>query len=63
MCIDPALPFYYIDVNTLTSAATLGSTLNPFIVDQASLPPTWLAYWAAKGVNARATPRGWQAVM
>jgi len=62
MCIDPAISFYYLDINNMTVSQTLlVNTLNPFTLSQTSLPPTWLSYWAAKGVVSGAT--GWQGVM
>jgi uncharacterized protein YjdB len=62
MCIDPAVPFYYLDINTLTaSQSLLANNLNPFTLSQTGLPAGWLAYWAAKGVVSGAT--GWQGVM
>jgi hypothetical protein len=64
MCVDAGVEFYYLDVNTLTASTGLKTdTLNPFLLDQASLPPTWLSYWDVKGVNAGALPGTWQAVM
>jgi PKD repeat protein len=64
MCIDPLLPYpqyYFIDVNTLTSTVALQSgELNGFALDQASLPPDWLNYWANKGVDGSSTdPLDW----
>ena len=62
MCIDPAVSFYYLDIDNMTISQSLqANTLNPFTLSQTSLPPTWLAYWAAKGVVSGAT--GWQGIM
>ncbi len=64
MCIDPSVEFYYLDVNNLAASPNLKTdTMNPFYLDQASLPTTWRAYWDAKGVNASAAAGTWQAVM
>ena len=62
MCIDPAVPFYYLDINTMTASQSLmDNNLNPFTLSQTGLPAGWLDYWAAKGVVSGAT--GWQGVM
>ncbi|MDD4554387.1 MAG: cohesin domain-containing protein, partial [Bacteroidales bacterium] len=66
LCIDTDIPFYYLDINTLVVNVPLASTgfvQNGFKLNTTSLPPTWSAYWNAKGVNAGATPGTWQAVM
>ncbi len=64
LCLDPAIPFFYFDINDMTVSQTLASTtLNPFILSTASLPPDWTSYWDAKGVNAGAGAGTWQAVM
>ena len=64
MCIDPLLlypQYYFLDINTLTSTVALQSgELNGFTLDQASLPPDWLDYWAIKGVDGSSTdPLDW----
>jgi len=64
LCLDPAIPYFYFDINSLTVSQTLASaTLNPFTLSTASLPPDWSTYWTAKGVTSGATPGTWQAVM
>ncbi len=66
LCIDPMIPYYYLDINNLTVTVPLSSAgfvQNGFKLNTSSLPPTWTSYWDAKGVNASATPGTWQAVM
>ncbi|MBK7094708.1 MAG: HYR domain-containing protein [Saprospiraceae bacterium] len=62
MCIDPLIPFHYLDINTLTANVALKqNVLNGFKLDQTSLPANWLTYWSAKGVVSGAG--GWQGFM
>ena len=62
MCLNPADPFYYLDINNMTASQSLmTSTLNPFTLSQTGLPGDWFSYWAAKGVVSGAT--GWQGIM
>jgi len=63
MCIDPVIPFHYMDINTFTMGANplMQNNLNPFYLNTSSLPTGFYAYWAAKGVVYGAT--GWQGIM
>ena len=59
MALDPAVAFYYLDTNTITSSAPLLDGYHEFKVT--SYPSGYFAYWDSRGVNASAT--GWQALM
>jgi hypothetical protein len=65
MCIDPTIPYHYMDINTLTvgvnSLMTSSFTQNSFFLNPSSVPANFYAYWAAKGVVSGAS--GWQGVM
>ena len=65
MCIDPVIPYHYLDINTLTvgpNGLLTGSfTQNAFYLNTGSVPGNFISYWAAKGVVSGAT--GWQGVM
>ncbi|MBN3034668.1 MAG: right-handed parallel beta-helix repeat-containing protein, partial [Bacteroidales bacterium] len=62
MCIHPDWDFFYLDVDQLVSTPDITAEyLNPFYVNQTSLPTGWTAYWTAKGVVSGAP--GWQGVM
>ena len=66
LCIDALIPFYYLDVDQLTSNIPLLPGVfaqNGFNLNTTSLPSTWTNYWDAKGVNAGADPLTWQGVM
>jgi hypothetical protein len=65
ICVDATLPsgwFYHLDIDDLTSSQTLKlNYLNPFTLDQTSLPANWLSYWAARGVDGTSTnPLDWE---
>ena len=60
MVLDPAVTYYYLDVDNFVSNNTLKDGLYPFTI--ASHPATgFFEYWAAKGVMEGAT--GWQGQM
>jgi hypothetical protein len=65
MCIDPVIPYNYLDIAALTLAnlplAASGFAQNAFYLDVTALPVDFYTYWAAKGVVSGAT--GWQAIM
>ncbi|MBP8040817.1 MAG: hypothetical protein KAZ36_02780, partial [Bacteroidales bacterium] len=64
MCINPATPFHYLDINTLTGPVnplTGAFAQNAFTLDVTSVPAGFYAYWAAKGVVSGASE--WQGVM
>ncbi len=62
MCLDPAVPSYYLDINTLTATQPLmDNFLNPFKLTNVPNAAAYFAYWAARGVVAGAT--GWQGQM
>jgi hypothetical protein len=65
MCIDPVIPYHYLDINMLTSTGNplLANDFiqNAFYLDETSVPTGFFSYWAAKGVISGAT--GWQGVM
>lgn len=54
MCLHPDWTYFYLDVNTFSSAPDINTEhLNPFKVVYADLPDetAWLDFWAAKGVE------------
>lgn len=65
MCIDPVIPYHYLDINTFTvgpNGLLTGSfTQNAFYLNTGSVPGNFYSYWAAKGVVFGAS--GWQGVM
>jgi parallel beta-helix repeat protein len=56
MCIDPVIPYHYLDIDALTLAApanpllTGAFTQNAFYLDEDNVPAGFYAYWAAKQV-------------
>jgi hypothetical protein len=63
MCLYSKNPYYYFDINSLVSGTPLfpgDFTQNGFTLSTSSLPPSWNAYWAEKGVDTNALPDTWQ---
>ena len=61
--IDPAVPFYYLDVASLTANRPLAEKYYPFFLDVTQLPSGFYGYWAAKGVDVSAVLGTWEEVM
>jgi len=59
MQLDPAVEYYYLDTNNITSNRPLADGLYPFLIS--SHPADFFDYWAARGVVSGAT--GWQGQM
>ena len=59
MQLDPAVEYYYLDTNNITSNRPLADGLYPFFIS--SHPADFFDYWAARGVVSGAT--GWQGQM
>ena len=59
MQLDPAVAWYYLDTNTITSNRPLADGLYPFTIS--SYPTDFFDYWESRGVEEGAT--GWQGVM
>ncbi len=59
ICVDPLVvnpSYFFLDIDELTANVALKSSfLNPFTLDQTSLPTGWLDYWADKGVDGTST--------
>lgn len=55
MCIDPVIPYHYMDINNLSLANVplyTGSFVqNAFYLNTASVPANFYTYWAGKGVD------------
>jgi len=60
MVLDPAVEYYYLDTDTITSNRALADGSYPFYMT-ANPGAEFFAYWAAKGVVEGAT--GWQGLM
>ncbi len=61
MCIDPVTPWYYLDINALTSSVTLNAgAMNAFTLDGPNA--NLIAYWADHGIPSD-PGTGWQHVM
>jgi len=62
MQLDPAVEYYYLNVEDLVVNCPLANDLYPFYLDTASLPAAFYTYWADRGVDAGAIS-GWQVIM
>ena len=60
MNLDPTVPWYYLDTDTVTSNGTLANGSYPFFIT-ANPGEAFIAYWAEQGVVEGAT--GWQGQM
>lgn len=61
MVLNPAVSFYYLDVDNVVTNKPLAEGYHPFYVD--TYPPDFFVYWDGRGVNASADPLSWQGVM
>jgi uncharacterized repeat protein (TIGR01451 family) len=61
MVLNPAVSFYYLDVDNVVTNKPLAEGYHPFYVD--TYPTDFFVYWDGRGVNASADPLSWQGVM
>lgn len=67
MCIDPMIPYHYMDITNMTLAnvplETSSFVQNAFYLNTTSLPAGFYPYWLAKGVDGANNAGGWELTM
>jgi hypothetical protein len=66
LCIDPMIQYYHLDIDDLTSTATLDHldfVQNAFYLNTTGLPTGFYDYWDDKGVDGVSNAQGWELAM